>query len=110
MKNTDVDRILEKLQAIERKIEILNSMAKLSFSLREFCELHSISESTFHRLVREGRGPAVMRVGGKILISAESARAWREAMERGPKTRRGQKGGAEKYRRPLVPRFDGTTT
>jgi hypothetical protein len=81
---------------------------KLAFSLREFCDSHSISESTFHRLVREGRGPVVMRVGGKILISTEAAKAWRKAMERGPKTRRGQKGAVEKYRKQPAPQVGET--
>jgi len=33
----------------------------------------------FFKLLKSGRGPEIFRVGGKILISAEAALAWRNA-------------------------------
>jgi hypothetical protein len=53
-----------------------------SFTIRQFCARHSLSESAFHKLQREGRGPAVMSIGsvGKR-IGREAERAWGAARE-----------------------------
>jgi len=50
-------------------------------NIEEFCKAHGgLSESMFHKLCREGRGPAIMKVGARTLISAEAAAAWRQAL------------------------------
>jgi excisionase family DNA binding protein len=54
----------------------------LAMSIREFARLHGISEDFYYQLARKGRGPAVMRIGGRTLITTEAAKAWREKMER----------------------------
>lgn len=52
-----------------------------AYSIEGFCKAHGgLSESMFHKLCRKGRGPAVMKVGTRTLISAESAAAWRQAL------------------------------
>jgi predicted DNA-binding transcriptional regulator AlpA len=52
-----------------------------AFSLAEFCERHGFSRSSLYTLLRDGQGPRVMRVGGRSLISRESAAAWRASTE-----------------------------
>jgi hypothetical protein len=54
-----------------------------SFTIKEFCARHSLSESAFFKLQREGRGPAVMSIGsvGKR-ISRDAERAWISERER----------------------------
>jgi hypothetical protein len=52
-----------------------------AYDIVGFCRAHSISESFFYKLVDQGRGPRLMRVGRRVLVSAESAAAWRAAME-----------------------------
>jgi hypothetical protein len=52
-----------------------------AYSIAQFCEAHSISQSFFFKLLAAGRGPAVMRVGARTLVSAEAALAWRKAHE-----------------------------
>jgi hypothetical protein len=52
-----------------------------AFIILEFCRRHRISVSFFHKLRSQGRGPAVMRVGARTLISCEAARAWRVQMQ-----------------------------
>jgi predicted DNA-binding transcriptional regulator AlpA len=52
------------------------------YSIREFCESHGISEALYYRMKRRGEGPREMKVGARILISHESAAAWRRAQER----------------------------
>ena len=53
----------------------------LAFSIPEFCRRHGISRAHFYNLSKNGRGPALMRVGRRTLISAEAAAEWRRRME-----------------------------
>lgn len=57
-------------------------MSNAAYSVQEFCREHSISRGLFYRLLREGRGPAVIKAGRRTLISHESAAEWRRRMER----------------------------
>jgi hypothetical protein len=52
-----------------------------AFSIPEFCLRNSISSALFFKLIREGRGPRVMRVGRRTLITKESAAVWRSTLE-----------------------------
>jgi hypothetical protein len=53
-----------------------------AYSIPEFCASHRLSRALFYRLLAAGAGPAVMRVAGRRLVSAEAAAAWRRRMER----------------------------
>lgn len=53
----------------------------LSHTLAEFCELHRISRAALYKLWKLGLGPRYFKVGARTLISAESAKVWRELME-----------------------------
>jgi hypothetical protein len=53
----------------------------LAFSVKRFCEAHSLSLSMFYKVQALGLAPQVMKVGTRTLISAESAARWREARE-----------------------------
>lgn len=46
----------------------------------EFCLRNKISSALFFKLAREGRGPRVMHVGRRTLITKESAAAWRRGL------------------------------
>jgi hypothetical protein len=53
-----------------------------AFSIREFCRAHGgMSQAFFHALVAKGRGPRLMKVGARTLISVEAAAAWRAQQE-----------------------------
>ena len=52
-----------------------------AFSIPEFCLRNSISSALFFKLAREGRGPRVMRVGRRTLVTKEAAAAWRRERE-----------------------------
>lgn len=57
-------------------------MKKPTFTIAEFCAEHGmISRSFFHKLVNMGKGPRLMKIGRRTLISAEAASAWRAQME-----------------------------
>ncbi len=57
-------------------------MEQQAFSIPTFCAVHSISRALFYILLKEGRAPAVMKVGRRRLITPEAASAWRERMTR----------------------------
>lgn len=50
-------------------------------SVETFCRAHGISRGLFYKLVREGRGPAIMKLNRRTLISREAAEEWRRRME-----------------------------
>lgn len=50
------------------------------FNIAEFCSAHKISRSAFYNLIGAGQGPRLMRVGKRVLITAEAAAEWREKM------------------------------
>ena len=52
-----------------------------AMSIGMFCRRYGISESFFHKLMAQGQGPRVMRVGKRTLISREASRAWRRKWE-----------------------------
>jgi predicted DNA-binding transcriptional regulator AlpA len=52
-----------------------------AFSVDEFCYRHNICRATFYNLLKDGRGPTIMKVGSRTLISQESAAAWRRKCE-----------------------------
>jgi predicted DNA-binding transcriptional regulator AlpA len=52
-----------------------------AFSVDEFCADHGISRAFFYVLKREGKAPALMKIGTRSLISIEAAAEWRRRME-----------------------------
>lgn len=67
------------------------------FDIKAFCESHRISRSFFYKLLEEGQGPRLMKLGRRILISAESAAEWRAEMER--RTHAAREGAVDSLRR-----------
>jgi hypothetical protein len=52
-----------------------------AYSVDEFCRRNRICRATFYNLIRAGRGPRLMKVGARTLITVESAADWRRRME-----------------------------
>ena len=52
-----------------------------SYSVSDFCGAHGISRALLYKLLRDGRGPRIMKVGRRTLISREAAEEWRRRME-----------------------------
>ena len=48
-----------------------------AFDIPAFCKAHNISRALLYKLLREGRGPALMKCGRRTLISTEAAAEWR---------------------------------
>ncbi len=58
-------------------------MQQQAFSVAQFCEAHGFTKVLFYKLLKEGRGPRIMKVGSRTLVSAEAAAEWRKSMEDG---------------------------
>jgi hypothetical protein len=48
-----------------------------AFTIAEFCTAHRISRATYYNLKQRGQAPDEARVLGRIIITKESAAAWR---------------------------------
>jgi hypothetical protein len=57
-----------------------------AYSVSQFAKAHNISTAMFYKLLKQGHGPVVMRVGTRTLISIEAAEAWRRKREAAHKT------------------------
>lgn len=51
-----------------------------AFDIPAFCKTHSISRALLYKLIREGKGPRLIKAGRRTLISFEAAQEWRERM------------------------------
>jgi len=65
-------------------------------SIEEFCRSISISVDMFHKLQRLGQAPRVMRVGKRVLISADAAKEWIAEREQAEQTKRAEALGLAK--------------
>jgi hypothetical protein len=61
--------------------ETVSSPPRLALSIAQFCEAHNISVGFFYKLKKQGGGPREMKVGGRTLITFESAAEWRRMQE-----------------------------
>ena len=52
-----------------------------AMSIPQFCQSHGFSEAFYFKLKKQGLTPVEMHLGQRVLISMESARAWRAARE-----------------------------
>ena len=51
------------------------------FDIRSFAAAHGISEAFFYKLVSQGQGPRLTKIGRRTFISFEAAAAWRAERE-----------------------------
>ena len=52
-----------------------------ALTIEQFCDAHHISRTHLHNMTKAGKGPRVMRLGRRVLISAEAAAEWRRSLE-----------------------------
>jgi predicted DNA-binding transcriptional regulator AlpA len=55
--------------------------AKSTYTVAQFCEAHCIGRTHLYHLIKDGKGPRLMKLGRRILISAEAAADWRRQVE-----------------------------
>lgn len=61
------------------------------YSVKDFCAAHGITKVTLYKLLKEGIGPRIMKVGTRTLISLEAAAEWRRRMEEGAQVMPGRR-------------------
>jgi hypothetical protein len=57
-------------------------LERAAYTIREFCDAHRISKSTYYNLRKQGLGPDEARVRDRVIITMEAAARWRRARER----------------------------
>lgn len=57
------------------------AMGKQGYTVNEFCMLYGISRTFYYELQKQERGPEIMNVGKRTIISKAAADAWRIRME-----------------------------
>lgn len=50
-------------------------------TVAQFCDDYCISRTHFYQLIKDGKGPDLMKLGRRTLISAEAAARWRKQIE-----------------------------
>lgn len=56
-------------------------MNKPTYTVPQFLDGHNISRAHFYELVKQGKGPRLLKPGRRTLITAEAAADWRKQME-----------------------------
>lgn len=59
----------------------LGYVPQSAYSIAQFCDAHHISRTHLHNMCKAGRGPRMMKLGRRVLISAEAAADWRRQIE-----------------------------
>jgi predicted DNA-binding transcriptional regulator AlpA len=52
-----------------------------AYSIPQFCAAHGISRAMFYKILNDGTGPRVMKVGSRTMVSREAATRWRRERE-----------------------------
>ena len=50
-------------------------------TVAQFCADYQISRTFFYQLLKDGKGPDLIKLGRRTLVSAEAAARWRKQME-----------------------------
>lgn len=58
-----------------------NQPYRSAYTLAEFCAEHRISRTHLWALTKAGKGPRMMKLGRRILVSVEAAADWRRQVE-----------------------------
>lgn len=66
---------------MDNKVEPLPLSERATLSIPEFCAVHGFSPAFYFNLQKEGKGPRVLRVGKRVLITREAAAEWRQQRE-----------------------------
>jgi hypothetical protein len=82
----DIAELRDELRRVVQMLEQLVCAARegeaASFKLKKFLARNDLSQSQYHKLRREGRGPRVMSVGDcAVRISRHAERDWIAARE-----------------------------
>jgi hypothetical protein len=63
----------------ERRRLASSAGSAAAFTVDEWCARYKFGRSFFYKLLRDGRGPRIMKLGNRTLITVESDDEWRLA-------------------------------
>jgi hypothetical protein len=83
----DIAELRDELRRVVQMLELLVCAARegeaASFKVKKFLTRHDLSESQYHKLRRQGRGPRVMSAGScGVRISRQAELDWVSSRER----------------------------
>lgn len=55
--------------------------APQAYTVTQFADAHAVSRTHVYALIKAGKGPRLMKVGRRTLVSAEAAADWRRQIE-----------------------------
>ena len=59
----------------------LGYLPQSAYTIAEFCSAYRVSRTHLHNLMKAGKGPRIMKLGRRVLISPEAADDWRCQLE-----------------------------
>ena len=62
--------------------KITSGLKRAAYTIREFCDAHRISKSTYYNLRKQDLGPDEARAGDRVIITIEAAARWRRQREK----------------------------
>jgi len=65
----------------ELDIESAVGLTPKVYSVQQFCEMYGIGRNLFYKMLAEGAGPKIMKLGRRTLISREAAEEWQRQIE-----------------------------
>ena len=57
------------------------ALGQKNYTVSEFCMLYGIGRTFFYELLKQHKGPGIMKIGRKTLIPRACAEAWQAQME-----------------------------
>ncbi len=49
---------------------------RLLYSIKEFCKMCGFSRSFLYKLISQGIGPEILKIGNRSMITPENAKMW----------------------------------
>lgn len=59
----------------------VQTVGQQAFTISQFADAHHVSRTHVYELIKQGKGPRLMKLGRRTLISLEAAADWRRRME-----------------------------
>ena len=53
-----------------------------ALSVEAWCRTYGIGKNSFYKMLRQGNGPATIKIGRRRIISNEASTAWQRSQER----------------------------
>jgi predicted DNA-binding transcriptional regulator AlpA len=79
--SSEVDDLKRQVARLSRLLGQIDASSQ-ALSISQFCDRNNLSRSFFYKLKKAQKGPRIMSVGGRQIISPEAERDWRLERER----------------------------